>query len=68
MSEENPFENLREQLDDAGQYLDIDPGVLERLKRPERVLETTLTIELDDGSLETFTAYRSQFNGDRGPY
>jgi glutamate dehydrogenase (NAD(P)+) len=32
------------------------------------VLETNLTFERDDGSLETVRAYRSQFNGDRGPY
>ena len=64
----NPFESLQEQVDDAAAYLDVDDGVLERLKVPERVLETNLTFERDDGSLETVRAYRSQFNGDRGPY
>lgn len=64
----NPFESLKEQIDEAGAYLDIGDDVLERLKNPERVLETNLTIELDDGSLGVFRAYRSQFNGDRGPY
>ena len=69
MSEEaNPFESLKEQIDDAAAYLDVDGGVIDRLKAPERVLETNLTFELDDGSLETVRAYRSQFNGDRGPY
>jgi glutamate dehydrogenase/leucine dehydrogenase len=66
--EVNPFESLQEQLDDAAAYLDVDPGMLARLKRPERVLETTLSVEMDDGSIEVFEAYRSQFNGDRGPY
>ncbi|WP_123621372.1 Glu/Leu/Phe/Val dehydrogenase [Halorubrum sp. CSM-61] len=64
----NPFESLQEQVDDAAAFLDAPPGVLTRLKNPERVLETNLTFELDDGSLETVRAYRSQFNGDRGPY
>ncbi|SDY09778.1 Glu/Leu/Phe/Val family dehydrogenase [Halopenitus persicus] len=69
MSDEtNPFESLQEQIDDAAAHLDVDDGVIERLKNPERVLETNLTVELDDGSLETVRAYRSQFNGDRGPY
>ena len=69
MSEDvNPFESMQEQIDDAAAYLDIAPGMLARLKHPERVLETTLAVELDDGSVETFQAYRSQFNGDRGPY
>jgi glutamate dehydrogenase (NAD(P)+) len=68
MSEVNPFETLQEQIDDAAAYLDVDDGVIERLKHPERVLESTLTVEMDDGSLRQFTAFRSQFNGDRGPY
>jgi glutamate dehydrogenase (NAD(P)+) len=68
MTEANPFESLQEQLDDAGEYVDVSPDVLDRLKQPERVLETTLSVEMDDGGLETFKAFRSQFNGDRGPY
>ena len=69
MSDEaNPFESLQEQIDDAARHLDVSPDVLTRLKNPERVLETNLSVELDDGSIEVFRAYRSQFNGDRGPY
>ncbi|UPM42284.1 Glu/Leu/Phe/Val family dehydrogenase [Halocatena salina] len=65
----NPFSSLQEQVDDAGAYVSgIDEDVLKRLKHPERVLETNLTVEMDDGSLEVFKAFRSQFNGDRGPY
>ena len=66
--EVNPFESLQEQIDDAAAYLEYPTDVLERLKHPERVLETNLTVEMDDGSIEVFRAYRSQFNGDRGPY
>jgi glutamate dehydrogenase (NAD(P)+) len=68
MTEANPFESLQEQIDDAGEYLDVGDDVLNRLKHPERVLETTLSVEMDDGTIETFKAFRSQFNGDRGPY
>ncbi len=64
----NPFESLQAQIDDASAYLDVGDDVLERLKHPERVLETNLSVERDDGSIEVFRAYRSQFNGDRGPY
>ena len=66
--EANPFESLQEQIDDAAAYLEVSEDVLDRLKYPERVLETNLTVEWDDGSLERFKAFRSQFNGDRGPY
>ena len=64
----NPFESLQSQIDGAATHLDVAGDVLDRLKHPERVLKMNLTIELDDDSLERFTAFRSQFNGDRGPY
>ena len=69
MSEQaNPFESLQEQIDDAASYVDASEDVLNRLKHPERVLETNLSVEMDDDSVEVFKAFRSQFNGDRGPY
>jgi glutamate dehydrogenase (NAD(P)+) len=64
----NIYESFQEQVQDAAQFVDVDQGLIERLKRPERVLEATLSVEMDDGSIETFRAYRAQFNGDRGPY
>jgi glutamate dehydrogenase (NAD(P)+) len=66
--EANPFESLQEQIDDAAAFLDVPGDVVTRLKSPERVLEVTLSVEMDDGSLESFRGFRSQFNGDRGPY
>ena len=66
--EANPFESLQEQIDDAAAHLDVGSDIIERLKHPERVLETNLSVELDDGSIGRFKAFRSEFNGDRGPY
>ncbi|WP_137287579.1 Glu/Leu/Phe/Val family dehydrogenase [Halorussus salinisoli] len=69
MSEQaNPFESLQEQIDDATEYMSVSGDVVERLKHPERVLETNLSVEMDDGDVEVFKAFRSEFNGDRGPY
>ena len=67
-NEVNPFESMQEQVDDAAAYVDLGDDVVERLKYPERVLELNLSVEMDDGTLARFEAYRSQFNGDRGPY
>ncbi|MFB6201558.1 MAG: Glu/Leu/Phe/Val dehydrogenase [Halorhabdus sp.] len=64
----NPFESLQAQIDDASAYLEASEDVLEGLKHPQRVLETNITVEMDDGSYETFKAFRSQFNDARGPY
>jgi len=64
----NPFESLQEQIEDAASYVDAEPGELERLKHPERILETNLSVRMDDGDIEVVRAYRAQYNGDRGPY
>ena len=66
--ESNPFQTLQAQLDHAARYIDVDDGVLTALKQPDRVLETHLTVERDDGELETVPAFRAQYNGARGPY
>ncbi|SDJ74331.1 glutamate dehydrogenase (NADP) [Halovenus aranensis] len=62
------FENFKTQVQTAAQTLNLDDGVVDYLTTPQRVEEVNLTVELDDGTLETFEAYRSQFNDDRGPY
>lgn len=64
----NPFESLQTQIETAATHLDVEQEAIDRLKRPERVLETNITIERDDGTLNTVKGYRAQFNGDRGPY
>ncbi|MFA9517201.1 Glu/Leu/Phe/Val dehydrogenase [Halopenitus sp. H-Gu1] len=66
--DDHPFESLREQLDTAARYVDIESDERAMLKYPERMHEATLTLELDDGSLDQVRAYRVQFNGARGPY
>lgn len=69
MSEEtDPFSTLQQQVADAASFLDISPDVVDVLTHPERVLTTNLTVQMDDGKVGRFRAYRSQFNGARGPY
>jgi len=41
---------------------------IEKLKKPDRVIEGQLTIVMDDGSQKKFQAYRSQHDDARGPY
>ena len=64
----NPFESLQEQVREAAEVIDLDRDLVERLTNPERILELSLSVEMDDGSIDVIDAYRSQFNGDRGPY
>lgn len=46
---------------------DVDAGVHARLRRPERVLEVSVPVRMDDGRLEVFTGWRVHHNTVRGP-
>ena len=64
----NPFELARKQVKTACDRLNADPAVYEILKSPQRVLEVTFPVKLDNGTVKTFTGYRSQHNNAVGPY
>ena len=64
----NPFEIARKQVKTACDRLNADPAVYEILKSPQRVLEVTFPVKLDNGTVKTFIGYRSQHNNAVGPY
>ena len=64
----NPFENAMSQLDKAAKIMDLDKGVYEVLKQPERVLTVSVPVKMDNGEVKVFTGYRSQYNNTLGPY
>ena len=49
---ESALETARRQLEHAAAHLDVDPGVIERLKHPNRVHRVAVPLERDDGSVE----------------
>ncbi|KKR32465.1 MAG: Glutamate dehydrogenase [Candidatus Gottesmanbacteria bacterium GW2011_GWC2_39_8] len=64
----NPFENAKTVLRKAASYLKLDPWMLEVLENPQRVVEVTFPVKMDDGKTKVFKGYRIQFNNARGPY
>ena len=64
----NPFEIARKQVKTACDRLNADPAVYEILKNPQRALEVSFPVKLDNGMVKTFTGYRSQHNNAVGPY
>ncbi len=67
MVEQDPFEIAVKQLERAAQYMDISEEALEFLKKPQRILEVSIPVEMDDGSVKVFTGFRVQYNWARGP-
>jgi len=65
---ESALETARRQLEHAAAHLDVDPGVIERLKHPTKVHRVAVPLKRDDGSVEVYTGYRAQHDDVRGPY
>lgn len=61
------FTDALARLDKAAHYAHIDPEALERLKHPKAVLEVSIPIRMDNGSLRVFTGYRVRHDDTRGP-
>jgi glutamate dehydrogenase (NAD(P)+) len=68
MSDEfNPFFAMAERFNVAADHLELDPGVREVLRTPDRELTVAIPILMDDGTLRVFRGYRVQHNFMRGP-
>ncbi|MFN4258592.1 MAG: Glu/Leu/Phe/Val family dehydrogenase [Gemmataceae bacterium] len=55
------------QLEAAAEFIDLDPGVMERLAKPKRALVVSVPIRMDDGRTENFIGYRVQHSLTSGP-
>ena len=58
MEQMNPNDIAQRQIDIVAQYLDLDEGVLEKLKQTRREVIIHFPVEMDDGSFRVFTGYR----------
>jgi glutamate dehydrogenase/leucine dehydrogenase len=64
----NPFESAKQQLDAAAQASGADVNIVERLKFPDRYIEVSIPVIMDNGEQRIFEGFRSQHNNSRGPY
>ncbi|MDG5760077.1 glutamate dehydrogenase GdhB [Natronococcus sp. A-GB1] len=65
---ESAVETARRQLERAAAHLEVDEGVVERLRHPTSVYRVSIPLERDDGTTEMFTGYRAYHDSVRGPY
>ena len=64
----NPWEQALAELEKAASHTKVSKALLERLKTPDRVIEVTVPVVMDDGRTQVFHGYRVQHNNMRGPY
>lgn len=63
----NIFEMAKIPLNQAIKAMQLDPGAAAIIAVPERTLEVSIPLKMDDGSTKVFTGYRSQHSTVLGP-
>jgi len=63
----NPYENAQTQFDNVAEFLNLDHGMREFLRVPQKELHFTIPVKMDDGTTRTFQAFRVKHNVARGP-
>lgn len=63
----NIFEMAKIPLNQAIEAMQLNPGAAAIIATPERTLEVSIPVKMDDGSTKVFTGYRSQHSTALGP-
>ena len=67
MEQLNPFKIAQAQLDEAAEYLKLDPATHSLLREPMRELHVLIPVRMDSGEVKVFKGFRVQYNDARGP-
>jgi len=63
----NSLDVALRQVDKAVAHLNLDPGIIAKIKSTRRELTVNFPVKMDDGTIKIFTGYRIQHNTTRGP-
>jgi glutamate dehydrogenase (NAD(P)+) len=64
----NPADMAMKQVEMAAKHLDLDAGILEKIKYTQKDIIVHFPVKMDDGNVRVFTGYRIQHNDARGPF
>ncbi len=62
------YRNVLDSLEKAGDAININATVLERLKKPRRSIRVSIPVRMDDERVQIFNGYRVQHNHTLGPF
>lgn len=68
MNNINIWKSAIKQLEETAAKLSLDPLFLISLSEPDRTIEVSLPLKMDNGEIERFKGFRVQYNNLRGPY
>ena len=67
VEELDPFKISQKQLYNASKLIGLDEHIYKALSVPEKFITIKITMRMDDGTIQTFKGFRSQYNSARGP-
>jgi glutamate dehydrogenase len=62
------FQNTIEQMRRAAKLIKLDPHIEAHLSHPQRILEVSVPVHMDNGAVQIFRGFRVQHNNARGPF
>lgn len=62
------YQNVLQNLQAAGELINLNRNVLERLKTPRRAIMVSVPVRMDDDRVKVFQGYRVQHNQTLGPF
>lgn len=65
---DNPLENMKRQMDDVKELIDVEDNIYERMKHPQKTMKFSLPVMDENGDVTVYKGYRCQFDGARGPF
>ncbi|MDD4126814.1 MAG: Glu/Leu/Phe/Val dehydrogenase [Methanomicrobium sp.] len=68
MSKVNPFEMAQQQLLDCAKILNLEQSVVDILMQPQRQIQVSIPVKMDNGTTRVFQGFRVQYNNALGPY
>jgi glutamate dehydrogenase/leucine dehydrogenase len=68
MEKTNPFANAMKQLNEVKKIIGLEEDIHTCFMQPQRFLEVSIPVKMDNGRVRSFTGYRSQYNDARGPF
>lgn len=64
----DPFDNALAQLHSAAKIMGLPNWLVEVLSTPQRQIEVTLPVKMDNGQVQAFRGFRVQYNNWLGPF
>lgn len=63
----NAFKMAQQQFDAVAEKINLDPGTRSLLREPEREIQFTIPVKMDNREVKVFKGFRVQHNTSRGP-